>query len=452
MKKVIISILLTIFMILPMSIKADLKCNYPVAFSNGDLNLGNIKIENKGGKYYINDKQIKNKSENGSGDINLGNLNGTDFVFKSTILYNASADFSSHKNYDVVKSLFNGSTCPSLNFYYEYNNEKLKAKPSVLEYSVLILTNDEIANTKAPLTENYNLLKVTPINLSSSDKDSGIKEIAFSITDLNITTGLPDKNSYIQKITYTKNTNMLSIQLKQSSFGDKTVYLLGIHDKSQTVDFVSAKTFYMMGNPQAVLRARFNIYEDLKDYLQNNNTLVVAFRGYDSIENKFDFDIMKRDSLDNYLDNYVADTDEQTRIKEEADRQIKDSLNRIQRMETSSIAFCASTSGVLKVFKLVGYAIIIIRILVPIALIIYGSIEMFKVVMSGKEEAMSTAISNLFKKFIAALIIFIVPTVVNFAVSLVGNAIQKNDDYFKNCNTCIFNPDKCPIKDSTSEE
>lgn len=76
--------------------------------------------------------------------------------------------------------------------------------------------------------------------------------------------------------------------------------------------------------------------------------------------------------------------------------------------------------------EIVGY----IRIGVPILLIILSIIDFAGVVSSDDENAMKIATSRVFKRFIAAALVFFVPLIINIILSIdaVNNALNLVDD------------------------
>ena len=120
---------------------------------------------------------------------------------------------------------------------------------------------------------------------------------------------------------------------------------------------------------------------------------------------------------------------------------------RLNTFEVESIPFCAETSGALKVFKIVGYLIVVIKILVPLALIGFASVDFFRAMMSSNEDAIKKATTTVMQRASIGVLVFFIPTLVYYFVGLIGNSIKKDDSYFKNCNTCLLNPDDCPARD-----
>lgn len=104
------------------------------------------------------------------------------------------------------------------------------------------------------------------------------------------------------------------------------------------------------------------------------------------------------------------------------------------------IKFCEET-GVLKTFQVVGYLLYIAKIVVPLLLIILGSIDFAKSVLSSDDNAPKENLMNFIKRIIIAIIIFLIPTILNFLLSLVNGASETfEDSEFTNCTTCLFDP------------
>lgn len=62
----------------------------------------------------------------------------------------------------------------------------------------------------------------------------------------------------------------------------------------------------------------------------------------------------------------------------------------------------------------------IMQILVPILLIVWGSIDMFKGIMAGDEKKIVAARTTLIKRFGAALAVFLVPWIVDYIINFIG--------------------------------
>ena len=98
----------------------------------------------------------------------------------------------------------------------------------------------------------------------------------------------------------------------------------------------------------------------------------------------------------------------------------------------------------LQLLKLIGIVVNIVKILLPLLLIFMCIKEAFKAVVSGKQDDMVGMLPKFFKRFIAAAIIFFIPGIVNYAVDYL---VEFDDKDFKECTTCLFEPDSCTIPD-----
>lgn len=77
----------------------------------------------------------------------------------------------------------------------------------------------------------------------------------------------------------------------------------------------------------------------------------------------------------------------------------------------------ADISTFMAVFKLV---ITVVQYAVPVALILWGSIDLFKSITSGKDDDIKKKQTLLFKKVLSAVIIFLLPWLVFSVLSLLG--------------------------------
>lgn len=114
-------------------------------------------------------------------------------------------------------------------------------------------------------------------------------------------------------------------------------------------------------------------------------------------------------------------------------------------LEVKDVDMCLPGSTTLLVFQIIGYIITIIKILVPIILIILGSIDLAKASISGDEKALKDATVQFAKRVLIGLTIFFIPTILDFFLGLV-NGVNETAKKYKGCTDCILNPtnkDKC---------
>lgn len=105
---------------------------------------------------------------------------------------------------------------------------------------------------------------------------------------------------------------------------------------------------------------------------------------------------------------------------------------------TADAGFCADSANI---WQVVGYVLLIFKIVIPILLIILGMIDLGKAVVASKDDEIKKSIKSLMWRAIAAVVIFFVPTLISLIMGLVsnfGDSGAKSD--FEICRTCISNP------------
>ena len=71
----------------------------------------------------------------------------------------------------------------------------------------------------------------------------------------------------------------------------------------------------------------------------------------------------------------------------------------------------------------------LVQIIVPIALILFGTFDMAKAVITGDEKKMKEAQKPFIKRIISAVIVFLIP----FIVNLVMNLVTTGNNAWKTC-------------------
>ena len=120
-------------------------------------------------------------------------------------------------------------------------------------------------------------------------------------------------------------------------------------------------------------------------------------------------------------------------------------------LDVTPVDMCSNESTSLKVFQVIGYLLIIIKIIVPLILIIMGSIDFAKAALSGDDKSTKEAAVQFSKRVLIGLIVFFIPTILDFFLSLISGASETASKY-NNCTNCILNPsnkNKCNPKGLT---
>ena len=105
-----------------------------------------------------------------------------------------------------------------------------------------------------------------------------------------------------------------------------------------------------------------------------------------------------------------------------------------------------SFSGMLP--YIVSVIVLVIKIVVPILLIVFGMLDLAKAIMAQKEDEIKKGQQTFIKRCIAAVIVFFVVMVVQMIVSFVSN---DNDD-ISSCLKCFVNGDVSGCKVDTSKD
>jgi len=89
-------------------------------------------------------------------------------------------------------------------------------------------------------------------------------------------------------------------------------------------------------------------------------------------------------------------------------------------------------------FVFIGNVILGFRILIPILLIIWGSIDLSKAVIAQKDDDIKKAQSTLMKRAIVAVVIFFLPAMVAMIIGLAGG--ETGEGAGANCWACATDP------------
>lgn len=116
---------------------------------------------------------------------------------------------------------------------------------------------------------------------------------------------------------------------------------------------------------------------------------------------------------------------------------------------------CTSLTGY-RIFSFIGHLLNFIQIIIPILLIVIGTIDLIKLMM--KEEDNKAGFKKLIIKFILAVTIFFIPIIVRSVTSLVTkNTANACIDCLVKPNECtkkaeILSPLKCPSNESFKKD
>lgn len=105
--------------------------------------------------------------------------------------------------------------------------------------------------------------------------------------------------------------------------------------------------------------------------------------------------------------------------------------------------FCANTANI---WQIVGFVLLVLKIVLPILLILYGMIDLGRAVVAAKDDEIKKATKQLGFRAIAAIAVFFVPTIVGLLVNMISVFSDARDD-FQVCKSCIVSPNssECTI-------
>lgn len=90
---------------------------------------------------------------------------------------------------------------------------------------------------------------------------------------------------------------------------------------------------------------------------------------------------------------------------------------------TNILASCAGIEIPNGVFNIVHYIILIIQIVVPILLIIWGMLDFAKGVVGKDEDTVKAGQKVFIQRLITAIIVFLIVTVVKLVINIVSNVV-----------------------------
>ena len=102
--------------------------------------------------------------------------------------------------------------------------------------------------------------------------------------------------------------------------------------------------------------------------------------------------------------------------------------------------FCSQTANI---WQVLGYVVVIFKIVIPLLLIIFGMIDLGKAVISSDDKAISKAVSQLVRRFIAAIVVFFIPTIVSALFNALSIMSESEQADYNVCVQCVTNVGSC---------
>ena len=97
-----------------------------------------------------------------------------------------------------------------------------------------------------------------------------------------------------------------------------------------------------------------------------------------------------------------------------------------------------------QVWQIVGWVLLVFKIVIPIVIILFGMIDLGKAVVASKDDEIKKSIKSLIMRAIAGIVIFFIPTLVGLIFRLVdGFADAEVQGEYQVCSTCVTSPGSC---------
>ena len=94
-------------------------------------------------------------------------------------------------------------------------------------------------------------------------------------------------------------------------------------------------------------------------------------------------------------------------------------------LNCSSLAGCCSDPGLGRLLSISQTILFIIQIVVPIVLLVMATIQLMKLVINPDDE--KKGVKSLYNKFIAAVIVFLLPSIVNLSLGVISTVVDLDD-------------------------
>ena len=106
--------------------------------------------------------------------------------------------------------------------------------------------------------------------------------------------------------------------------------------------------------------------------------------------------------------------------------------------------FCTDS---IVIWRFIGKIVMILKIVIPVLIILLGSLDLGKAVISGKEDDIKKAQGSLIKRIIYGVAIFFLVTIIQVIFGLVSDASAGSDETAPSttnkCFQCIANNGEC---------
>ncbi len=232
------------------------------------------------------------------------------------------------------------------------------------------------------------------------------------------------------KVDQRKNTVSVEIGKEKKQNGSENNYFIVSYDNFKTAPIIRNNDTYMA---------------------TNGDVFVVSDSVFELKDGKYNKDIPWKYSLEGTTGYYyLGDHEDKVGVDigssgvVNPNENVGDQTN-VNGNEIVDINICED-GNILKGIRVVGFVFFVLKILVPLILIVMATVDFAKAVISSDDKSNKDAINKLVRRTIIAVIIFLIPTVLDFAFSFVDRAVNTMRS-FDACSTCLFDPLNCDISE-----
>ena len=103
-----------------------------------------------------------------------------------------------------------------------------------------------------------------------------------------------------------------------------------------------------------------------------------------------------------------------------------------------------------KPLKFIGTIVAVFKIAIPILIIVFGIIDLFKAIPNSKDERIMVAVKSIGVRFIAGVFIFFIPGIIQLILDWV-NEWSNYQNTWCCCTQCILDSGKCDVNSCSSD-
>ncbi|MBR1679965.1 MAG: hypothetical protein IJ704_04925 [Bacilli bacterium] len=198
--------------------------------------------------------------------------------------------------------------------------------------------------------------------------------------------------------------------------------------------------FVKLGNQIEILNNKCK--EEIQEKLDNGNIT----------ESEYEEELKKVEHSSENLKNEMnqakeiikkSETENETNQSNHSAQEINyDSSDDLSKNQLKSAFEVCTKPSYRKTMKIVGLVIKVVRIVVPLLILVMGIKDLYTAVVGNKEDTLFKAIKNIGIRLLAGVLIFLLPSIIQFLITLVSTWNDEGyQNHFSCCTDCALNFD-----------